>query len=132
VHDVVYAAGVVDCDGSIGGYMSGKYESLQLIVVVGVIDPRLPVWLMARFGGKMRMQAKSQHHPEHRDMYRWELNGLKAAAFVKAIKPHLVIKAEQAEVFLQLAKTVTPTGKRLSPEMKATRRILVAELSALK
>ncbi len=132
MHDKAYAAGVIDCDGSMGGYLSGRNEVLQLIVVVGVIDARLPIWLMERYGGKVRLQVKPQAHPEYRTMYRWELNGLAAAAFVKTIKPHLVIKAEQAEVFLKLAKTVTSNGKRLSPESKATRRTLVAELSALK
>ena len=43
-------------------------------------------------------------------MFTWKCSGKEAEAFVKIIKPYLVQKNEEAEVFLKFRNTITNQG----------------------
>lgn len=128
--DKAYAAGVIDSDGSLGAYLSGKNDIMKLVVTVSVLDPRVPAWFMERWGGGVGEQVNTLE--KGRVLWRWQLVGIKSATFVRDVLPYLVAKREQADIYIRLASTMTSNGCRVTQETKALRREWVEELSRLK
>lgn len=52
--------------------------------------------LQARFGGKIRVDSEEGE----RSLYRWSVSGPQAAAAMRDLAPHLVVKRIQAKLIL--------------------------------
>jgi len=101
---LAWAAGVVDCDGSIfiAGKGSGRFA---LGVNAGNTDPRLPEAMKAVAGyGILTSGKRKPVSPAQRTLYLWIIQGAQAETFLKRILPYLVIKREQAELALSFRR----------------------------
>jgi hypothetical protein len=128
---MAYAAGVLDSDGSLGAYMSGPNRLLKLVITVAVLDARLPEWLEARWGGNTSRFVDNRDN-NARPLWRWQIQGRKSRGFVSDLLPYLVIKGEQANLYLRLCDTVTKGGYKVTPDTRELREELAAELKRLK
>lgn len=103
-----YAAGLFDGEGSVQlpypkNTNGARYHKLQ--VSLTSTDFRVLVWLKERFGGNV-MEAGYIPHRGRKLCNRWACaNGI-AEAFLVAIRPYLIIKAEQADIGLAFRKTI--------------------------
>lgn len=128
-----YAAGIVDGEGciSINRYspskpsLSPRYTPL---VFVGNTQRPLVEWLQLHFGGTIQTRPGN---PRHRDCFIWVLPGPRSRAFVELIKPHLMLKGQQADVVLEYYRTLrsfkggsNKRARRILPEELARREAL--------
>jgi len=128
---MAYAAGVLDSDGSLGAYISKERQILKLVITVAVLDHRMPLWFQERWGG-IKSRFVDNRDNNSRTLWRWQTHGIKSGPFVRDVLPYLVIKGEQANLYLALADTMTAGGFRVTPATKALRLELAAELKRLK
>jgi hypothetical protein len=77
-------------------------------VVVQQVEPQAVDAMHAAFGGS-RLIVKQQHG---RPMFRFTVTGQRAAACLSAIRPHLLIKAAQADNALAVASLNPPRALR--------------------
>jgi len=108
---LAYAAGLFDGEGSVAITYSKRTGSEQryhrLQISVTNTDPRVLVWLRDRFGGcitNVRLGANTRQRPSAR----WQTSLRRAEAFLRAVRPYLVIKGEQADVAVALRATIRP------------------------
>lgn len=100
--DKARAAGWVDGEGSI--YLrrfmnrNGINPCYCLKVNVSNNDPRIIKWLSALWGGSTytRLGAKSKY--QH---FAWSIECAQAGAFLKDIRPYLIIKQDQADLAIK-------------------------------
>jgi len=111
--ELAYAAALIDGEGSIGIYflVNPKYKlrggQYQVRVTVTNTDPRMALWLQARFGGTI---TPGRSKVGHRPTTRWLVHTQKAAAMIALIRPYLITKGEQADVALAFRATLGHKG----------------------
>jgi hypothetical protein len=101
---LAYTAGAIDSDGCIQ-LMKRKKESDGIYVLricLSHVGEQVPLWLSRNHGGKVFTIKMSKMN---RSMFRWTLEGNKAADLLEKIIPYLVLKAERAKVGIQYQKT---------------------------
>jgi LAGLIDADG DNA endonuclease family protein len=102
-----YIAGFFDGEGSIGLYPErckrkyGIYRHYRFSVSLGNSDPIVPLYLKARFGGSVHHYERSKKMKNRQDAWLWNMSSKRAAEFLRAILPFLVVKKAQAEVVLE-------------------------------
>lgn len=94
--ETIYLAGFMDGEGSI------STDSGVVRVSAGQIDPRPLRLLHRRYGGQLRLVAKSSKNPRHRDIYLWNVAAKSAVPVLVDLLPYLIVKQSQARVALQL------------------------------
>lgn len=130
--DLAYMAGIVDGEGTIGARRRTNSKGrvyIDFSLSVANTDKRLIDWIQDRFpaGVDLREQRQSDRH---KPLYRWTTNGRKGEEYITAIRPYLVIKAEQADTYVALRATIGG-GEALSAEVLSEREILVSRLRDL-
>ena len=101
-----YVAGIMDGEGSFSISHNKSSDTHQGRITIGTTSFALIEYLMHNFGGKFYSLDPSVLHGFNRKtMHSWRLSGIKnKEAFVLGALPHLVIKKEQAKVFLEFLR----------------------------
>lgn len=133
-----WGAGVIDAEGCIcctwkkGKDRTAKKVHSQLAVRQGKRGVRLLRTLALLFGGRV-----IQNRPEYgrrTAQFSWSLFGKNMLAFLERIKPHLVLKEEQARLVMELEARRSKDGmlcKPRSPEFMAYAEIVVDRMHEL-
>lgn len=122
----------LDCEGCIYvGRPDKRTRSMQFKVIVGNTDARLPQWLYETFGGRY---CCCQPNRKPNPFWDWTACGPYAAVLLTRVLPYLLLKREQASIFLKLRGTVKWHGPQhiTPPEIHAQRVGLLAELRSHK
>jgi len=98
-----YAAGIMDGEGCFyissrkgRGRDSAEYEHFQAHLQVINTDRAMMDWLAKWFGGSVKVEkARSERH---QPTIRWQIGADLALRMVRAIRPFLVAKGEQADL----------------------------------
>ena len=99
--ELAYIAGIVDGEGYIGIYKHpDNYTIYRTIVGVTNTDLKLVDWLHEMLGGNI--YEKPSYGKNHKTQYNWKLNGTHIVDLLKAIRPYLRLKDEQADIILEL------------------------------
>lgn len=100
--DAAYIAGIVDADGSIGIYSSKacgprKVEYHYLSVAVAMRETGAVKFIAERTAGYWTAKVKyTTNRKTH--ILKIEIRGKRAAAVLKAIRPFMTVKADEAEL----------------------------------
>ena len=97
---LAYAAGVMDCDGTISVGRTRGYPALMLVTNGNL---RFLEWLHSAVGGVIESHSLGAQHLllSTAPMYRWRLRQGEIAEFCSAILPYLVGKRPQAELLIE-------------------------------
>lgn len=130
--DVAYAAGFVDAEGTISIAPAGRSYGLK--ISVANTSQEVLESLEPQFGGRVYRTAMPA---PYRTKYDWVICGAKAASFLRAIQPYLVVKREEAVIGLQLQESVDSMkhrrpGQRLTGAQLEHRGVLRNHLLALR
>lgn len=103
----VYAAGLVDGEGCITAKSTKSGTGMGIRVLVGMATKANAVLeaMQAAYGGTLITQTPK--NDTHSLITTWTVNGSSAAEFLRAIHPHLILKAEQASVALKIEEIRT-------------------------
>lgn len=131
--EIAYIAGLFDGEGTIGYYFKTKLNGYLAQLAIYNTDPRVMVWLkkVVPFGGVFSNNNK----PGRKRGWQWMLSSRpQIEQFVRAIRPYLVIKADQVDLILALweAEDKLKRGQRISEEIKQLRREAEINLKMLK
>ena len=113
--ELAYAAGVIDSDGCVSTARyrttAGNY-TYPISVAMTNINEQMPFWFMATFGGHVSIKHPSKQPGGKRfsSTYHWTLHCRKAADFLEAIVPYLILKKGRAEVAIKLARMARMRG----------------------
>jgi hypothetical protein len=105
--DLAYIAGFFDGEGSV--YVTGKHHNIR--VGISNTNPLIPQLACRLFGGSVHWNKSNsskmfkKRPTNHRLCLQWNINGSKACDFLKAIRPFLKMKIEQANIAITLQKT---------------------------
>jgi hypothetical protein len=134
--ELAYLAGFFDGEGSVGIYNTSNRRratrGFQMKVTVSQTDPLILNEIKEHFGGTLlvcRDKAATV-----RTCWQWTASSLIAAAFLRAVLPHLRQKREQAELALQFQAELAKQsrGHAVTPESTTIRVGLAERLKALK
>lgn len=135
--DWAMLAAYIDGEGSIL-INSQRHKNVLMYVRVTVAntDVRLMAWLVEKFGGTYR-DANTLKYYEGKNWkraYHWGLGSARACWLLHNCMPYFVIKAEQAQIALQLQETIMPhlRGRELPQSVHEKRKSLKARLLVLK
>ncbi len=120
---LAYLAGVIDSDGFISIHRGHRTTRIYHQLVAGIAGTRREPHDLAAslFGGGI-----TEHQPKnarHRKQFVWNVYGPKAAEFIAAIAPYLLVKRGQAGIaaeFHKLAKD-HPRGKPIEDDSRHER-----------
>lgn len=103
----VYAAGLVDGEGCITAKSTKSQTGMGIRVLIGMSTKADMVLERMRdtYGGTLITQEPKNE--AHARITTWTVNGSTAATFLRAIEPHLILKAEQASVALKIEQIRT-------------------------
>jgi hypothetical protein len=112
-NDRVYAAGIVDGEGTVGIRRSRARYGITYRMVVSVVNTHWPLltWLAERWGGSIHKAGKGAHHLGKKPIGLWTLSGPTAVPFLEEITPYLLIKRADALNCLAFQKLMQ-RGKR--------------------
>jgi len=146
-----YIAGFVDGEGCITiikhnthSKAGGKSPHYQSAVAIAMTDPRVLEIIQKNFGGSLRKRDKSASWKKKhwKQVYHWSIVAQQAIPFIKAIRPYLILKAEEADIAIELQQHIIDRrkdmygGKRgrnpLSDEVLAHRESLRQKIRNLK
>jgi hypothetical protein len=135
-HRWPYVAGIIDGEGSFSIYYNSYSDNHNARITVGSTSIELIKYLMHNFGGKFySIEPEKLSGFNRRTMHSWRLSGNKnKEAFILGILPHLVIKRQQAEVFLEFIRIPRCnqwSDKESVSNNKNLRDSLMKKLSAL-
>ena len=130
--ELAYFAGIIDGEGTIGARNRKNQQGKRYIdfyLSVANTDERLVLWIQQRFPASVdfRQQRDSD---KHRPLYRWTAGTKVAEDYIRAVLPYLVVKKEQAELYLEIRSTVSK-GQRLTEGVKQQREAMVVRLHEL-
>ena len=129
--EIAYFAGLFDGEGCIGIYKHPR-SGFSYKLTLSNTDPRPLIRAHQIFGGHLRKSTRAGQGTHQRDIWRWEPDGRRSSRFLMAIYPHLIIKKEQASIFLRIIESVKTGGRRRSPEHVAAVVAAAADLRRLK
>ena len=132
MRDLAYAAGAIDCDGTI--CYTGRNPSA--VVSLGNTNPAIPAWLEERFGGAVYSYGDTKalrEHPNWKGLQTWMINGREAVEFLKKIRPWLIQKQVQADLVIEASEATARTkgNWRLTPEMRTLRADYKSRINTL-
>jgi hypothetical protein len=140
--DLAYVAGLFDGEGcvSIRRYFKSNNKSRKpcemytLWVQVTNADPRLVYPLKDQFNGSVHVTKHKS--PNQRDTHVWICTSRNALEFLKAIRPWLIAKADQADIAIAFQEAKFRHGgsgkTRVTEEYRDRERRQFAEVTALK
>jgi hypothetical protein len=137
---LAYFAGAIDADGFVTiqrctpspKRVDGRRRT-YCVAKLGLsqTDADVPEMMLEQFGGSIHVHTPK--NPRHRAVHQWSVTNQKAAMVLRAIRPFLVLKGEQADLACRLAERIAacPAGKPLPPQEFDARAHLYAALTAL-
>ena len=97
-----YLAGIIDGEGSICIVRKfgprSKNPSFLIRISVGMSCLQIIEFLQENFRGSIHKEKKKLNRKQ---MYRWNIQGNKAANFLEAIRPFLIEKKEKAKIAME-------------------------------
>ena len=132
---IAYLAGIVDGEGTIQIIRQRNENNSKPLYVTGAIyitNSSIPLldWIQSNFGGN-RTKARSVVGKNWKPVYRVQFYGAVAENLVETILPFLVIKQEQAKLFLELRRRMKQYKHPLSAAERATREELAVACQQL-
>ena len=130
---LAYLAGLLDGEGNVGiasAFDKKKSKNRSYYPHLMIANTYEPVmrWLEDLVGGTVDVHVPSTNKAHYKTCYRWRLHGKNAETFLRAVRPYLRIKHEQADVVFELQKV---RGKNATLHGTLT-EAQVAEREALK
>lgn len=126
-----WLGGVIDGEGHISML---KRRNGQMARRVAITNCNLPllVAIAAAFGGKIHTHTPPK--PKHRQQFQWYTYGDHARMVLHGALPYLIVKREEAEIFLAFAARTQPGkwGSHLKTTELAAREKLLARVEALR
>jgi len=100
--EIGYIAGIIDGEGT---FIMGKHnKTIQLVIRVANTDFRLIKWLQNKLGGSLILDKRNDNIRAPIMVWQFHVsNGM--LNFLEKIKPYLIIKRKQAELFIQYLKS---------------------------
>lgn len=129
--ELAYLAGIVDGEGTIqiikqSNKGSVPYHTAALYVTNS--DMRLLEWIQSRFGGNIT-KARQHVGKNWRPVYRIQIYGDLSLQVVKLIEPFLVLKREQAQLFIEFRDRIRQPGKGRPRALTSDERMIRAQLA---
>lgn len=103
--DLAYLAGLIDGEGTISCSTNTTTKNiLALQKQLSIFNTNLVLisWITTKFGGKVHSRKRSSKWKEEHQV-KW--SATEASIILELVLPYLVIKREQAEIFIALHKT---------------------------
>ena len=126
--DLAYLAGLVDGEGTVSCSITktkkGCYALHKQFSIFNT-NPNLISWITVRFGGLVHSRVRSE---KWKTEYQVKWSAEDATKLLTQILPYLVIKKEQAEIFIELHRN---KSHRVSEELQKQREFLVARVAEL-
>jgi hypothetical protein len=129
-----YIAGLVDADGSIGIFRinptkTGKHSYYLRLQVTNAHVP-LMNRLKGQLGGHIDRREKAT--AGHTQTYNWIAYGPAAVVIIKKIRPHLIVKAEQADVAIRFMTKFKRYYGGMPEDVRELRQSMWEEMARLK
>ena len=109
-----YVAGLIDGEGCIGITVNPRRQkpTYQVRIDVGMSDKALPLLqaLQAKYGGKLQRTREATEKWEAATAWRL-MSRAEVAPFLEAIRSHLILKSEQADLALRMLAMVDALPK---------------------
>lgn len=104
--DLAYAAGYIDGDGClyIGSYSNSNKIIYEYSIQVSSVKKESCDWLKNKFGGSIRTKEKEGNR---RTPYVWTIKNKECIELAHAIRPYLVEKQYECDIFIEFALTIT-------------------------
>ena len=116
--DKAYIAGFVDGEGHISiHYHSGKWSGHGVFVKITNTNLEVLAWIATHFGGALRKERnrKNVEGKGWKPTADVQWGARKAVEFLREIRPYLRLKARQADIVFEFAKTIRPDGATARP-----------------
>lgn len=112
--DKAYAAGFFDGEGFVTiGFMSSKARTrgttYTMRIGAGQNDPTPLLWLRDRWGGSVR--ALKRKTVAHNVPHKWDCCSRMAAAFLRDVRPYLLVKGPRADIAIRFQEMLFIPGK---------------------
>lgn len=109
---------------------NGKvYKTLYLAIHIINTDPRLPLWCIRNFGGRVYLRKKQL---PRKTMYDWAVFCKEAEVVLRACLPYFIFKGEQAELALAYQSTLGVGGRKVPPEVRQQRVSIEKQMRAMR
>jgi len=137
VSQLAYLAGIIDGEGCINIYRSGKYPRTDYSIRIYVVstDKILIDWLQTTFGG---LQYKRETRSGWKTKYEWIVERRLFDQLCNAVLPYIIIKKAQLELALRFRDSFGPLTHKsngqimpLSPQIRAFRYECFVEMRRL-
>lgn len=128
VTDLAYLAGLFDGEGTIScSITETKKGNKALHKQLSIFNTNftLITWIISRFGGTIHSRKRNKVWKEEHQV-KWSAED--GYWLLRAVLPYLVIKREQAELYLALHETKTT---KVTTEIQEQRELLVARVREL-
>ena len=116
--ELAYFAGLFDGEGSVGIYdtklIAQKGGQAQFRVCICNNDPRPLDRVKTLFGGRVRPRLRT-YRGRLTNNWEWCIHGHNADRFLVAVLPYLIIKRDQAEVYLSARRHLVGQGRIKTP-----------------
>jgi hypothetical protein len=129
---LAYLAGFMDGEGCISLVRSRPTEKnpgYHLIIVVTQLNPEPLVMYQAAFGGSIHRAVDKRGH---RPRITWQTSGRNAGKALEALRPFLVVKADEADLALEFLRRVADWAGGDKDAELAERTRLHAAIKAVK
>lgn len=114
---VAYAAGFLEADGCIHLPSSVRIANKN----TDVLD-----WFVENFGGNVRSKGSPAN------CYEWAIHSEDAKAFLELVKPYLIFKGPQVDVWMEYRGTIMPRGSNIPQEVEDHRAYLRMRMKRLR
>jgi hypothetical protein len=121
VADLAWTAGIIDGEGSIFVMRQKRKDrerdtNFILRVSVQSTDPYMTKELLKMFPEGAEFSVQRERGLGWSDTLKWQLNGKKAARFIKEILPFLRVKQAQAALAIEFQETTKKHWRHMLPE----------------
>jgi hypothetical protein len=126
--DAAWAAGFIDGEGYLGTVRASGHIQPRIVAGQCTLEPLEK--LRDVFGGCV--YAHKKQRVEWRRFWAWQMQGGSCLRVALAIRPFLVVKAEQADILIELSRRIVdgPRNRRagLPDTERAAREVLATRL----
>jgi hypothetical protein len=121
IADLAWTAGIIDGEGSIFIMKQTREDRSRdtnyiLRVSVQSTDPYMTAQLKQMFPDGAEFTVHIDNRENCSDTLKWQLNGKKAARFLKEILPFMRVKTEQAKLAIEFQTATKKHWRHMVPE----------------
>ena len=137
IADLAWTAGIIDGEGSIF-VMTQKRQDRErdtnyiLRVSVQSTDPFMTSELKRMFPDGAEFSVNRYQNENWSDTLKWQLNGKKAARFLKEIKPFMRVKHTQADLAIEFQETTKKHWRNMEESDYIAQEALCQQLKQAK